>query len=151
MIGYAGREVFTEQESRLFQLATLAVAHIPDDVDPDPNGVRCHEVARAVGRQLGLLVIDGRFGSVDHSWLHIMNGTKATRDRHSILDVYSVARLPVVQLVDSHFSTQMMSLYRPGEQRKDIRGSVLDKINALLDRHFRRQMTSLNKLPLVQT
>lgn len=111
MIGYAEHEVFTDREKALFQRAVeyvkIAPAHIGGEV------IRCHELARAVGRVLELTHEDGRFGFVEHTWLW-------TRPRDSeefvapwvlpnILDVYVPGSMPQVQLV--HMATGLPPRY----------------------------------------
>lgn len=103
MIGYAEDEVFLKQEKALYRKAVeyvkIAPAHIGGEV------IRCHELARAVGRILRLTHEDGRFGFVEHTWLW-------TRPRGSeefaapwslprILDVYVPGAMPQVQLIDT--------------------------------------------------
>jgi hypothetical protein len=64
-------------------------------------------------------VVDGRYArSVEHSWLR--------NHRGMILDVYSVARLPVVQLVYGHIHFHLgIDLFESGLARKDIRSEVV--------------------------
>lgn len=116
-----------QREMWLFLFAIEAVNSIPDGVDPDADGARCHEVARTIGRCLDLPVIDGKYGSVDHSWLLIEHPATNTR---KILDVYCVARLPMVQLIDPHQFAGHGALYRPTALRTDIRPKV---VRAMLD------------------
>jgi len=103
MIGYAEKEIFTLAEKDLLRRARLLVERAPNELFGEP--IRCHELARAVGRVLGLDHEDGRFGFVEHTWLW-------TEPRHSerfctpwvlprILDVYVPGALPQVQLVDT--------------------------------------------------
>lgn len=86
-----------------------------------PPRVRCHELARAVGRVLGLPVQDGNYTCVAHSWLLVPDARRPRKSQLDpggtpgvigetprqaayfyswILDVYAVGRLPMVQLVD---------------------------------------------------
>lgn len=101
MISYAEDEVFSKQEKALYRKAVEYVKIAPDHIGGEV--IRCHELARAVGRVLGLTHEDGRFGFVEHTWLW-------TRPRGSeefaapwvlpnILDVYVPGSMPQVQLV----------------------------------------------------
>lgn len=102
MIGYAERHVFTMREKDLLRRARLLVERAPYEAFGEP--VRCHELARAVGRVLDLEHQDGRFGFVEHTWLW----TERLSDKFAppwvlprILDVYVPGSLPQVQLVDT--------------------------------------------------
>lgn len=94
MRSYSETDVFTERERGLLLKAQFCVEALPDR-----QGLRCHEVARAVGRALGLPVQDGKYGSVDHTWLWTSPLDPQAGERPNILDVYVVGRLPQVQLV----------------------------------------------------
>jgi hypothetical protein len=95
MKGYAETEIFTADEMALHQRATALVASLAQLAPEEQAKVRCHELARAVGRVLGLEVQDGRYGACDHSWCWT-----APRPRGHVLEVYAIARVPMVQLVD---------------------------------------------------
>jgi hypothetical protein len=84
-------------------------------------------MARAVGKALNLAVVDGAFLRVHHSWLSVDHGG-------AILDVYSVGRLPMVQLVDLRnlASLPMRVLYREGASRDDIREEVIAELLAAM-------------------
>lgn len=101
MIGYAAVEVFTKAEIELWGKAALLVERTPDPFLGD--SVRCHELARAVGRVLGLKYQDGRFGFVEHTWLWLSplapELTPWVLPR--ILDVYVPGAMPQVQLIDT--------------------------------------------------
>jgi hypothetical protein len=120
-MGYAGCRVFSALELRDFRWATAVVKRLPEK-DSKGRLIRCHEVARALQTLLpsypeGIWELDdGHYQTVEHSWL--WNG------RGHVLDLYSVARFPVVQLVDwnIHFHRD---LFRPGDRRRDIRHSVV--------------------------
>lgn len=102
--------IFTAQDFELLDAAQLIVRDIPDD--PKWN-LRCHEVARVVGKLLHLQVVDGKYGAIEHSWC-------VTPDLH-ILDVYAVGRMPQVQLADPFVIGE---LYKSGWKqgpREDIR------------------------------
>lgn len=107
------------------------------EIVPDMPQLRCHELARAVGRILGLEHEDGVYGFVDHTWLWT-----AALDRESplvretrigfpnILDVYSVGQLPMVRLVEcGHASLPHMGWsYRPRRPRKDVDDAMVDRL-----------------------
>ena len=82
------------------------------------NDVRCHELARAVGKMLGLEVVDGKYGAVDHSWLVTRRGAEEVQTM-TVLDVYAVGRLPQVQLLSIE-TLLPHGMYRPGPTRTDI-------------------------------
>lgn len=109
-------QVFSESDVALLERATRMVQHLPDFHPHHPEQhLRCHEIARAVGRVLDLPVMDGSFCRCDHSWLYIRVG-----NRVRILDVYAVGSLPQVQLVDSEWSLPTCDTYLPGYPRTDI-------------------------------
>lgn len=111
MIGYSGTKVFDSEAMKLLHRAESMVAAIPDE-----EGLRCHEVARAVGRSLGLKVVDGKYGPVDHSWILIERPMR----RPFILDPYAVGRLPVVQLVDNYWNLPHWAWYTDCGERDDV-------------------------------
>ena len=112
--GYAAHHVFSVRAQEAFGRATILVARV---VEPFGSVVRCHELARAVLLALEarggspLVLQDGECAGVQHSWLVIDS---------AILDVYTVARLPMVQLVDVVTPTLQCRLYRCGPMRDDI-------------------------------
>lgn len=129
MRSYSETHVFTPEELDLLQRAMYLVAAIPD-----VPGLRCHEVARAVGKVLGLQVQDGHYGLVEHSWLWTRPWTWG-KYPPSVIDVYSVGSLPQVRLVDvsciglPHLRhdddprdgcSLKNTGYRPGEPRDDV-------------------------------
>jgi hypothetical protein len=119
--GYAATQVFSDVALRDLEWATTLIARLPEK-DFRGRLVRCHEVVRALQ---GILpsplgtwqVQDGHYRTVDHTWLI------SPKTGH-ILDLYSIARFPMVQLLDSdiHFHRD---LFRPGEKRRDIRHKVV--------------------------
>jgi len=124
MKSYSEREIFSDIELQLLRLATKMVDAIPTVTSLKPGEVRCHELARAVGKLLDLQVQDGYYGFVDHSWLwtrqRLQGETAWTLP--NILDVYAVGSLPMVQLVDMHHTGPGHAMvYRPlAEPRTDI-------------------------------
>lgn len=122
MIGYAAAEIFTPEDFRLLKRATLIVSRLPAQIDGD--WVRCHELARVVGKLLDLQAFDGKYGAVEHSWL-------LTPSRN-VLDPYVPARVPQVQLVDAKVSCLANAEYRTGPDREDIRRDVIQALHRML-------------------
>lgn len=130
MLGYSYTNVFTQFEIDFYNRAVKLVDKIPEMVNMKP--LRCHEVTRAIATILGLPFTDGKFGAVEHSWIW----TTTTLDGEypgNILDVYSVGRLPVVQLVgygvpgvEFISSRSLYSCYP--FPRKDISQTTVDTI-----------------------
>lgn len=132
MRGYSASQVFSAEEIRLYWRAVALV-----DIVPDIAGLRCHELARAVGRVLGLEHEDGRYGYVDHTWLWT-----TALDRESplvqetrigfpnVLDVYAVGQWPMVRLVEcGDVSLPHMGWsYRPRRERMDIDEALVDRL-----------------------
>lgn len=137
MEGYAlsskdGR-LFTLVEVAAFDHATEMIAGLDEGEIPvrrlGASGLlRCHELARGVAEVLkrrglvGWTVVDGLYGLVDHSWL--------VSERGNILDVYAIAALPMVQLVNTGCAgvrrpRQGYPGYREGEPRTDILEDVV--------------------------
>jgi hypothetical protein len=128
MMGYSKTHHFSRGQLQLWQEAVLLVAAVPEPEDVD--SIRCHELARAVWTILapvarGLTgcfrVADGSYGSVEHSWI-VLGAQQDT-----ILDVYCVARLPMVQLSDAGRpsagligSFSLRDKYREGPARVDV-------------------------------
>ena len=116
MKGYSAHNIFTPDEVKVWRMATELVQGLPEDLK-----LRCHELARAVALVLPserpeLLVCDGKFGLAEHSWLVV-----TTPGRHVILDVYTVASLPMVQLVDAgSLAVRNSRRYVEGTCRDDI-------------------------------
>lgn len=117
MITYAERVCFEASHRQLLTRVEQYVSRVSDDWG---NELRCHELARAIqivtyGSGHTLVVVDGKCGPIEHSWL-MMDGGK-------ILDPYAPGRLPSVQLVDP-----IAGNYRPGEKRADIRHAIVDQL-----------------------
>jgi len=130
--GYSASQVFSAQEVGLHRRAVVLV-----DVVPDMPGLRCHELARAVGRVLGLEHEDGVYGFVDHTWLWTTAfdcGSPLAQETRigfpNVLDVYAVGQLPMVRLVAcGHPSLPHMGWsYRPRRPRKDIDEALVDHL-----------------------
>lgn len=133
MIPYAEREVFTLNDVAIWKKATLLVRAISAPVDFE---VRCHELARAVQRYFpqSAKVIDGHYSRVEHSWLQLSANYQHSRVVTSILDVYAVGRLPMVQLQD--ISTLVMRAhlneYQEGPERTDINDEHVNRLYKLM-------------------
>lgn len=117
---------FKALEIDLLRRAIELVDTVPSTVG---ERVRCHELARAVARCLGLHVQDGRFEAVEHSWLWCAPGwTHVSSYREfdyapPVLDVYVPGCLPQVQLVDwQYWGLPYKRVYVPGPERNDIDG-----------------------------
>lgn len=110
MRGYAETSGFTGRAQDLLREAQEIVALIPDPAEGRPCW-RCHEVAHAAGDLLGLKVVDGMYGAVEHSWLLIPDGCR--QDEDVILDVYAVGVLPQVLLVSTYAALPHHETYRP--------------------------------------
>jgi hypothetical protein len=134
--GYAESNLFTAEEVSLYRRAAVLVAIVPDIPE-----LRCHELARAVGRVLGLEHEDGLYGFVDHTWLwtrpldRTCPMVRNTRIGFpNILDVYAVGSLPMVRLVDcEHTSLPHIGwAYRPSKPRNDIDQDQVDRLVRLM-------------------
>ncbi len=134
------QDYFTPEALADFAQATVWLNALPKEAfvtwgggsDAPPFGglLRCHEVARAVGRLLDRPVQDGWYGHIDHSWIWLPE-----EGRHpTILDVLAVAQLPCVQIVlgihpAGHYSAGSgPSLYRESRPRTDIRDDVVERL-----------------------
>lgn len=129
MKGYSDSHIFTGEERSLLRRATRMIEAL---ADADWESVRCHELARAVGRVLGLEVEDGFYGFVDHSWLWTRPKPAHTLTARigfpNILDVYSVGSLPMVRLVacENPSLPHVGWAYRPGPERTDVKHGLVD-------------------------
>lgn len=116
MITYAERVCFQPGHVRLLTRVDALVAGVSRLWG---NELRCHELARAVHCVVAdpsIMIVDGRCGSVEHSWLQFPDAV--------ILDAYAPGRLPAVQLVDPLIGFA----YRSGLGRDDIRQSIVDRL-----------------------
>lgn len=136
MNGYSsnpGNEIFTREELKLWREVTDVVQRLPENME-----LRCHELVRAVhnyfieaGRNFE--VVDGKFGLVDHSWLATPRG----RNRHTILDVYAVGSVPMVQLIDAAslgVRDTRCCAYVERARRSDIDGEVILRLLLEMER-----------------
>lgn len=128
MKGHSYTSIFRRLALDFWERTTELVEGLPEDPE-----LRCHELARAVARYfegdaLDPVVVDGKFGIADHSWLII---GRDKRIYAHVLDVYAVGSLPMVQLVDvMSVSIRRARQYVPGEVRSDIRTDVIDRLLA---------------------
>ncbi len=163
MNGYAASLVFTRDEQEMLDLATRMVDAIPEDPD-----LRCHELSRAVCAVLtahedalpDVAVVDGKYTrlrlpatpegiergafvdeegltpiGVEHSWIEIPRA----HDHPTILDVYCVGSLPMVQLRARSMTLPHAGLYQATGVRKDIiEACVTDLTMWLLKKGFAR-------------
>lgn len=127
MITYAERACFRDSHLCLLDRVQQYVSRVSNSWG---NELRCHELARAVQQAAladstrgwivraarELIVVDGKCGPIEHSWLLFPDGV--------ILDPYVPGRMPAVQLVDSIVGT----MYRPGDARPDIKQMIVDQI-----------------------
>ena len=133
----------SERNLRRFYTAQIAVAMMPDDILGHQN--RCHELARAIAPVVDGEVRDGKFGSVDHSWIHL----EYQHGAPLILDVYAVAKLPQVQLLNLSWHVRgLQNCYVEDDvPRDDIREDVLGVMREMLSGLlFVGRIDLLNKL-----
>ena len=126
MRSYSETDVFSQYQLDVLEAAERLVDAIQDPpVGADPW--RCHEVARAVGVRLGLRCVDGKYGSVDHTWLVVGVGDV-------ILDVYAVGSLPQVRLLDVRlWMLPHAKGYVAGAPRDDIRVDALKALAVFMN------------------
>jgi hypothetical protein len=119
MITYAERSCFRDPHLRLLLRVEEYVSRVSNTWG---NELRCHELARAVHFVISdhvheqLLVVDGKCGPIEHSWLRFSDGV--------ILDPYAPGRMPVVQIVSPLTGTA----YLAGAPRSDIRQAIVDRL-----------------------
>lgn len=125
MRSIAETEVFTKRALQLLEGARIIVDRLPTR-DHHGGLLRCHEVARVVGSCLELEVIDGRYEyGHEHSWC-IVHHQPGDPTRWSILDPYTIGRIPPVQLVAVLHT--MPNRYFPEARRTDIRDDVVQRL-----------------------
>jgi hypothetical protein len=111
-----------------------------------PRPLRCHELACAVAHRLGdeysgvahngsFVLVDGKYGPVDHSWIEWKTAPSGYR---RILDVYAVGRLPMVQLIDASTLLQHQGLpyVRSEKKRDDFRALDVERVLAFWKEHY---------------
>lgn len=138
MKSYSAIHIFTEHERVLLARAKRLVVKVKDPgaIDKESTDIiRCHELARAVGRVLDLRYIDGKFGFRDHTWLTTF---RKPGDAETILDVYAIGMLPMVILVTTSYMTvETHKLYKPSRRtRTDIKEDVVDSLVEQMTREF---------------
>jgi len=111
-----------------------------------PPPLRCHELACAVAHRLGdeyrdvahngsFVLVDGKYGPIDHSWIEWRTSPSGYR---RILDVYSVGRLPMVQLIDAQTLLQHQGVpyVRSEKKRDDFRAADVERLLAFWKEHY---------------
>jgi hypothetical protein len=130
MKSYSEQDIFSDRELDLLRHAIQLVERV--QAKPD---LRCHELARAIGRVLNLPHQDGFYCFVDHTWLW----TEERAEYHpwllpNIIDVYAVGSLPQVRLVDmQHPGCGHVQLYRFDKPRTDIDESLVAQLVSHLE------------------
>ncbi|MGD9749425.1 MAG: hypothetical protein AB7W59_00355 [Acidimicrobiia bacterium] len=131
MRGYTRDQMVHADDARVFEAASLIVATFPD-MDKAARSIRCHEVARAVHALLTAAphlpyrgeVHDGVMNAVEHSWLLLLGPDGRGR---AILDTYTMARLPPVQLVLPWMGAERLYTSR-GHSHDDRPGVVAELV-----------------------
>ena len=116
MITYVERVCFSPRHMAILARVEVYVARVSKAWG---NELRCHEIARAVHLVIDmhkLIVVDGKCGPIEHSWLCFAEGV--------ILDPYVPGRMPPVQLIDPIVGVA----YRHGSPRTDIRCAIVDRL-----------------------
>jgi hypothetical protein len=154
MKSYSESDIFHERERLLMIEASRLVAKLDEHEalrhaeklrgrPADMPRLRCHELARAVGKILDLPTQDGKYGTVEHSWLWtgpVPQDFAARIAKHghrniapNILDVYAVGQLPQVQLIDvQHVGLTHRTTYVSGLEREDVDEHVVAAITRQL-------------------
>lgn len=135
MRNYSREVIFSKDELRLLESAIDLLERVPNGVFKNHGDtgdlLRCHELARAFGRVLGLKVQDGKVGPIEHSWLWTKDpayallvpikeptlGSHNFALRANILDVYAPGKLPQVQLI--HSAPEVAPDYIPSPEPRD--------------------------------
>lgn len=137
MRSYSATDIFSTLELDLLARAERMVAAIPEELDRahqivHGSRVRCHELARAVGRLLELHWQDGYYGFVEHTWLWTTAPSRFGLP--NILDVYAVGSLPQVRLVacTNPSLPHVGWAYRPAATRTDIDDSLLRRLEEVM-------------------
>lgn len=148
MLGHTHNDILLPEEIDYWKRATELVAKIDESL-VKVDDLRCHEVTRAVALRLGLMnyVVDGKFSHCDHSWIvlptfdkfpfysaHEEPPEQKKRLRGTVLDCYSVARVPLVQLVVGHIFTvdEQRKLYQVGVRREDINETLITRLTYMM-------------------
>lgn len=126
MRSYAELEMFKPTEIEKWKEAVVLTERVPDRIFGEL--VRCHELARAVGKLLELPVQDGYYSFVEHSWLWLWPYDPDDPYIPNVLDVYVPGRVPQVQLVHTNSSAFPREYRRGNGERDDIRNDALEEI-----------------------
>lgn len=123
---------FTRADLDVLRDATSIVDALPNPPKGKP-ALRCHEVARVVGKLLRLRVIDCKLGAMEHSVCLVREASK--RQGAVLLDPYCPGRMPQVQLVYQWTGAPIDAQYRSSkEPRTDINEKLVE---ALAKRHLK--------------
>jgi len=133
---YSETNIFSDGEIQKYMLAAMLVGGL----DHNFNDMRCHELARAVGKFINLPHQDGRFEGVEHTWLWTReikpkelsfmykSGGSGLNPPH-VIDVYVPGCLPMIQMVDlGAWQLPYKRAYRVGKPRDDIRENVITRL-----------------------
>ena len=122
MKGYSEKNVFTKKAKHCLKIANDIIEYMGNGY----NKIRCHELARVCykiikeNRYPEIVIVDGLYGAVDHSWLIIDN---------VILDVYVIGRLPQTQLVSPSIpGIRFDQTYKERAERTDIDEKLINRI-----------------------
>jgi hypothetical protein len=126
---------FNHKQLGIYRQALALVDSLPNDSAQQLSlgggqEIRCHELARAVGRRLQLPYQDGYFHRREHSWLWV------GRD---VLDVYVPGSLPQVQLhTYANYSLPWLTVYRftEGVERSDIEEGIIRNLISWWEKHL---------------
>lgn len=140
MIGYAEAEIFSADELGLYRRAVELIRIVPYRMHGEL--VRCHELARAVGGELGLPFQDGKFGFVEHTWLWTKpldaDALLLPILTPNILDVYVPGMVPQVALI--HMASSLPTRYSLAWQSDLV---IEEQVVRELREMFRRYETEL--------
>ena len=143
------RDPFSEDELKAHNLIDILVMFL----EQKPiDGMRCHEIARAVQRctkfplilQDGFVgAMDGRFGGIRHTWFWTKpfpaeDATALAAWDGNILDPWCMGAHPRVQLLSGRFHLGQIGFrYRPrSEPFSDINDELTDRIECFLKEEF---------------
>ena len=140
MKGYSEQCVFLPPVIQLYSFISKVLERFdssPYDLGPGKE-LRCHELTRAVKRFLlreeipyqppNVMLFDGKYSIVDHSWLELLCKNEKGLCSLYILDVYAVGQLPQIQLLDLTFSLPHRTSYRAQSRRDDIDMEIVNRV-----------------------
>lgn len=96
-----------------------AVAYVERSSTKLFDGIRCHELARALSVVLEIPYQDGHFGISEHTWLPLEG---------AIIDPYMPGAIPQCVLTDTHWHLPFAKLYKPGPERTDIDQALVEAV-----------------------